>query len=132
MTAGRFLVDTDVLIDYLRGVPQAVNFLEGAVEILMVSAVSVGELFAGVRDGKEREALSAFVGAFRVLPLAARSAERGGLYRRDFGKSHNIGLPDALIAASAVRHGARLVTLNRKHFPMLSDVHVPYVKATGT
>jgi len=126
MTAGRFLVDTDVLIDYLRGVPQAVNFLEGAVEILMVSAVSVGELFAGVRDGKEREALSAFVGAFRVLPLAARSAERGGLYRRDFGKSHNIGLP------SAVRHGARLVTLNRKHFPMLSDVHVPYVKATGT
>jgi hypothetical protein len=90
------------------------------------------KLFAGVREGKERVALSAFVGAFRVLPLDRGSAERGGLYRRAFGKSHNIGLPDALIAATAELHGVRLVTLNRKHFPMLPDVHVPYIKAAGT
>lgn len=132
MTAGRFLVDTDVLIDYLQGVPQAVNFLEGAAETLLVSAVSVGELFAGVREGKERVALSAFLDAFKVLPLDRESAERGGLYRRHFGKSHHIGLPDALIAAAAELHGARLVTLNRKHFPTLSDVHVPYIKTAGT
>lgn len=35
-------------------------------------------------------------------------------------------LADALIAATAEFHGAWLVTLNVKHFPMLDDVMVPY------
>jgi hypothetical protein len=131
MTVGRYLVDTDVLIDYLRGVPQAVDFLEEAPEALLISAVSVGELFAGVREGAERSALDAFLGAFEVVPLDRESAEKGGLFRRDFGRSHNVGLPDALIAASAELRGARLVTLNRKHFPMLPDVLVPYSKTAG-
>jgi predicted nucleic acid-binding protein len=37
-------------------------------------------------------------------------------------------LIDALIAATAEQENARLVTLNRKHFPMLSDVLVPSQK----
>ena len=130
MMTGRFLVDTDVLIDYLRGVPEVVDFLEDADEALLISAVSVGELFAGVREGAERPALTASVGALEVVPLDPESAERGGLYRRDFGRSHNVGLPDARIAASAELRGARLVTLSRKHFPKLPDVLVPYSKRT--
>jgi predicted nucleic acid-binding protein len=50
------------------------------------------------------------------------------LFRRDYGKSHGVGLADALIAASAEMRGAVLVTLNRKHFPMLPTVIVPYQK----
>jgi predicted nucleic acid-binding protein len=38
-------------------------------------------------------------------------------------------LADALIAATAEADGARLATLNIKHFPMLPDVLVPYTKA---
>ena len=132
MTTGRLLVDTDVLIDYLRGVPQAVDFLEEAPEALLISAVTVGELFAGVREGAERAALATFLSAFEVVPLDREGAEKGGLYRRDFGKSHSVGLPDALIAASAETRGARLATLNRKHFPMLPDVLVPYDKSIAT
>jgi predicted nucleic acid-binding protein len=33
-----------------------------------------------------------------------------------------------LIAATALAHGATLVTLNAKHFPMLPSVLVPYQK----
>ncbi|MFN5219653.1 MAG: hypothetical protein ACK5FE_01870 [Cyanobacteriota bacterium] len=44
------------------------------------------------------------------------------------GPSHGTGLADALIAASAEAAGATLVTLNRRHFPMLADVLVPYAK----
>jgi predicted nucleic acid-binding protein len=43
--------------------------------------------------------------------------------------SHGTGLADALIAASAEAAGATLVTLNRRHFPMLAEVLVPYAKA---
>jgi predicted nucleic acid-binding protein len=45
-----------------------------------------------------------------------------------YGKSHGVGLVDALIAATAKLHGYRLVTLNKKHFPMLDNVLIPYQK----
>lgn len=53
-------------------------------------------------------------------------ARRGGEYRRDYGPSHGTGLADALIAATAEAVGATLVTFNRRHYPMVARVQVPY------
>jgi predicted nucleic acid-binding protein len=60
------MVDTDVLIDYLRDQPQAATFLESLEEPPCVSVVSVAELFAGVRDGAEREALGSSTNSMMV------------------------------------------------------------------
>lgn len=128
MTSAPLLLDTDVLIDYFRGNEQATSYLEGLTAPLLVSAITVAELFAGVREGKERTALGSFVSAFQVVEVSAGVAEKGGLYRRDYGRSHSVGLADALIAASAEHSRASLVTLNAKHFPMLPNVIVPYHK----
>jgi predicted nucleic acid-binding protein len=122
------LVDTEVLVDYLREYPPAVEYLESRREDLSTSAVVVAELHAGVREGKERTALSMLLSLFEVIPIDAELAECGGLLRRDFGPKHGTGLADALIAASAQQSGAELVTLNAKHFPMLQNVTVPYKK----
>jgi hypothetical protein len=46
--ADLLLIDTGVLIDYLRGRTEAVNYLEGLTDPLSVSAVTVAELYAGV------------------------------------------------------------------------------------
>ncbi|MBI5014653.1 MAG: type II toxin-antitoxin system VapC family toxin [Deltaproteobacteria bacterium] len=94
----------------------------------MISAVTVAELFAGVRDGSKRGQLEEFLRAFPVVAVDDRIAERGGLHRRDYRKSHSTGLADALIAATAEISGATLATLNEAHFPMLSQVLVPYRK----
>jgi len=120
-------IDTDVLIDYLRGQPEAIAYLEGLTDPLLVSAVTVAELYAGVREGADRKALENFLIPFLVVPVDEAIARQGGLYRRDFGKSHGTGLADALIAATAELRHATLVTLNKKHFPMLT-VLVPYQK----
>jgi predicted nucleic acid-binding protein len=125
----RLLLDTDVLVDYLRGRAEAVTYLESLTEVLSTSAITVAELYAGVRDGAERTQLDAFLSAFDIVPVEQEIALKGGLYRRDYGRSHSMGLGDALIAATAEVQGATLVTLNKKHFPMLADVIVPYVKA---
>ena len=53
------LIDTDVLIDYLRGQVQAVDYLESLTAEALISAVTVAELYAGIREGKERKALDA-------------------------------------------------------------------------
>jgi len=88
----------------------------------------VAELYASVREGAEREALEVFLSVFDLVSVDGFIAEAGGLYRRDYFKSHGVSLADALIAATASVRGATLVTLNRKHFPMISDIHIPYTK----
>ena len=126
--ADRLLIDTDVLIDYLRDRAEAVSYLESLTESLLISVITMAELYAGVRKGAERTKLDEFVQAFEVVPVDREVAIEGGLYRRDYMKSHNVGLADALIAATAESRQAALVTLNSKHFPMLANVIVPYQK----
>jgi predicted nucleic acid-binding protein len=123
----RLLLDTDVIIDYLRGVPEALTFLDNLKNPLLISAIAVAELYAGIRPGKETQKLQKFLTAFEIIPVDQVIARQGGLYRGSFGRSHNTGLADALIAATADITGATLVTLNIKHFPMVK-VQLPYRK----
>lgn len=122
------LLDTDVIIDYLRGQAAAVAYIESLTNPLSISAVTIAELYSGVREGHERTALDSFVAAFKLVKVDQAIAIQGGLYRRDYGKSHNVGLADAMIAATATASGATLVTLNQKHFPMLTAIIIPYTK----
>jgi predicted nucleic acid-binding protein len=124
--AERLLIDTDVLIEYLRGRSEAAEYLEGLTSDLCISVISVSELFAGVRGDEEERSLKQLLLAFVALPVTEKTARLGGLYRRDYGASHGTGLADALIAATSEENGADLVTLNRRHFPMVSRITVPY------
>ena len=124
----RLLLDTDVLIDFLRGQPQAVQLLEDTDCEFYVSAVSVAELYVGVRDGREREVLDQLVGLLQTIEISTEIAQQAGLWRREYGKSHGTGIIDALIAACADASQVPLATLNVKHFPMLPNVSAPYRK----
>jgi len=125
----QLLIDTNVLIDYLRDRVEAVTYLESLAPPLLVSAITVAELYAGVRDGAERVTPDQFIDSFQVVAIDEDIASRAGMIRRDFGKSHGTGLADAIIAATAEIHHASLVTLNSKHFQMIKDIVIPYKKA---
>jgi len=84
----RQLLDTDVVIDYLRQLPQAVEFIKTRQERPLISVVTVGELYAGVREGAERTELDALAIAFRAVPVTRDIAIRAGLYRQQYRKSH--------------------------------------------
>ena len=125
LMADRLLIDTSILVDYLRGIDDAIEYVESRTGPLLLSTIVVAELYAGVRD-PEREALATTFRAFDIHPVTASIAKQGGLLKRDYQPSHGTGLADALIAATAEAHDAQLVTLNDRHFPMLDDVIVPY------
>jgi predicted nucleic acid-binding protein len=124
--AERLLIDTDVLVEYLRGRSEAVEYLEGLTSDFYISVISIAELFAGVRGDEEEKSLKQLLLAFVVLPVSEKTARLGGLYRRDYGGSHGTGLAYALIAATSEENGADLVTFNSRHFPMVSRIKVPY------
>ena len=129
--SGQVLVDTDVLIDFLRGYGPAVSFVNSHSDRIILPAIVVAELYAGARgakDGEEQAMLENLLSLFRIVPINEDIARLGGLYRRDYGPSHGISLPDALVAATAFLESANLKTLNVKHFPMFEGIEPAYRK----
>lgn len=126
--AKSFLLDTDVLIDFFRGYSRAVTFVNRYSTRIILPSIVVAELYAGVREGAEQIALENFVSLFRVIPVTAEIAKAGGFYKRDYGKSHGVGLADAIIAATAKAENADLKTLNIKHYPMIKSLKPVYKK----
>ena len=122
------LVDTDVLVDFFRGYSKAVTFVTSNYDRIILSSIVVAELYAGVKGEEEQFILDSFVSLFPVVHVTAEIARYGGLYKRDYGKSHGVGLADAILAATAELEGAELKTLNVKHYPMFKGVRPAYKK----
>lgn len=120
------LIDTDVLVDFFRGYSKAVSFINTHFSRIILSPIIVAELYAAVNGDTEQTASENFL--FRVIPVTAEIAKTGGLYKRDYGKSHGVGLADAILAATAEAVNAELKTLNIKHYPMLKHLKPAYVK----
>lgn len=120
------LIDTNVLIDYFRKKEPAVNYLDNLGQEFKLSAVTVAELYAGVRKGKEEKELNAFIAVTKIIPIDKQMAIQAGQYLRQYRQSHGVGFGDGLIAATANIQGLTLVTLNTKHFPMVKDILKPY------
>jgi predicted nucleic acid-binding protein len=115
------LVDTDVLINFLRGNQKAKEFLFAQVEsgLIFCSVITVAEIFAGMRP-HEQEKTRALLDNLEILPVTRAIAEKAGHYKGSI-KSHSLELDDCLIAATAHFHTAVLATGNGRHYPM-SDV----------
>lgn len=128
MIARPVLIDTDVLVDFLRGLDKAGAVIREHQEHILLSAISVAELYAGVKGDKELATLDAFVALFRVAPVTPEIARLSGLHKRDYHKSHGVGLADAIMAATSKTENAELKTLNIKHYPMLKGLSPAYAK----
>ena len=117
----RLLLDTTVLIDALRGRSAAVRVasLRRTGTEPWVCAISVEEIWRGLRPGEESRARRLFNG-LRLAPLGVAEGRRAGMWRRSFA-SQGITLhqADCLVAAAAAGVGAALATANVGDFPML-------------
>jgi predicted nucleic acid-binding protein len=127
---GTVLLDTTVLIDLLRGRPEArrrLQALRDAGDGAYVCAVNVEETVRGLLPGEHGPARNLFSG-LRIAPLAEREGWHAGEWRREFAKRGRVlAQADCLVAAAARTIGARLATGNPKDFPMrgLASEHWP-------
>jgi predicted nucleic acid-binding protein len=126
------LLDTDVLVDCLRGTTAAQAWLERAAEeAFQVPGVAAMELLMGCHDQTDLQRTQKFLSTFDIVwPEAAEFARAYELltaHRLSFGLS----IPDCLIAAMALARSARLYTFNLRHFQTIAglDVQTPYARA---
>ena len=103
---GEVLVDTDILVDHLRGVRR----LRSGRGSFTYSVITRTELFAGRATDEDR--VRALLAPMRELVVDRTIAERAGVLRRTLA----ILTPDALIAATALEFGIPLMTRNRRDF----------------
>jgi len=120
------LVDTNIIVDFLRGSPEAVAWLDALEMRPAISVVSILELYAGARSQRDERDIVAVRQQLACLPFGEDIAERAGTTMRHFHRSHGIDIPDAIIAATAQHHGLRLATLNVRHFPMFPKLKRAY------
>lgn len=121
------LVDTDVLIWHLRGLPTARDWLRSAREAgpLAISAVTLAELTGGMRTGERRE-VRALLSSLLIEPVTGEVGRAAGTLIRQYRASHQIGLGDYLIAATVLERGLELATLSVRHFPMFAGLRPPF------
>ncbi len=122
------LVDTSVLIDYLRGHQGAADLLEDerAAGALHASEITRLEVLAGMRPAEE-DLTRSLLSTLRWHSVDAEVADKAGeLGRTWLPSTRGIDGADLSIAATAVLIEARLLTLNVRHFPMFSGLSRPY------
>jgi predicted nucleic acid-binding protein len=109
----RVLVDSDVLIDHMRG------YRRLEIESSMcVSVVTRAELYAG--HERNEPAVHALLARMGQLDVEGAIARRAGRIKRDAG----LRLADALIAATALEHQLALMTRNRRHFERVAGLAI--------
>ena len=117
------LVDTDVIVWYMRGNPRAAIALR-KLDRFAISAVTYMELLQGVLNKEEARVLRA---TFKnwvtpILPINEEISGKAVVYIEQYCLSHSLRLADALIGATATINGLSLLTGNQKHYRVLPDL----------
>ena len=124
--AMKFIIDTSLVIDKLRGGSRWDTFLrvvEKDAELFLPTVV-IYELYSGQSTKQQtiRNKIQDLVKFFQRVDLTGTVAKRSGELYRD-AKEH-FSLADYVIAATAMELGAEVVTLNKKHFEKISGVRI--------
>ena len=119
------IIDTDVLIWYMRGNKKAYKVIEDTYDFY-VSVVSYIELVQGMRNKNE---LTELRRAFRewntkILYINEEISAKAMFYIERHYLSHSLQLSDALIASIALVNGLPILTANDKHYKMIKELDI--------
>jgi tRNA(fMet)-specific endonuclease VapC len=132
MEPNRTIIDTDILIDFLRNRKEAVAFvtqLEEKKTLLSTTAINAFELYYGAHKSRQSvqtlQSTKKLLDRLVLLPLTSRSAQRAGhIYAELELEGQPIGLRDTFIAAIALTRKCSVATRNTEHFKKVKGLTV--------
>ena len=119
------LIDTDVLIWYLRGNKRAFAVIEKQPGFF-ISVVTYIELIQGMRNKQElRELRIAFSGwNSKIIYINEEISAKAMFFIERHFLSHALTLADSLICSTALAHGLPILTGNDKHYKMITELEI--------
>ena len=120
------LVDTDILIDVGRSLPDAVDWVyrKHRPSELAVSAITQMELMIGCESLAELRKLDRFLKQFLILNVNPAITDRAIRLLRTYRLSHGLLIADGLIAATALVLKMPLATNNQRDFRFIKGLRV--------
>ncbi|MHB1689022.1 MAG: PIN domain-containing protein [Ignavibacteriaceae bacterium] len=123
------LIDSDILIWYMRGNPKAYNVIEEQ-NGFFISVVSYMELVQGMRNKRELIVLRKTMRNWnaKILYINEDISAKAMFFVEQHYLSNSIVLADVLIGATATSNGIKLLTANIKHYKILKNIELETFK----
>lgn len=122
----KVVVDTNIIIDHLKGLSEAreqLKNIENGVFEGLVSTITIMELLSAPRISEKRyEIITNLLEIFEHVPVDRIIAATAGKFLSLYRASHGLDPTDALIAATAYINEAVLFTLNKRHFTFIEGL----------
>ena len=119
------IIDTDVLIWYMRGNEKAYKSIENS-KNFFISVVTYMELVQGMRNKNEHDNLRKAIYHWnaKILYISEEISIKAMFFVEQHYLSHSIQLADALIGATAIAYGLPILTGNDKHYKVMKNILV--------
>ncbi len=125
----KILLDTNAYSEFMSGNTFVFDYIIEA-EIIFLSTIMIGELFAGFIGGrkyiKNKEDFKSFINkdGIRILDVTIETSEIFGEIKTELSKKGKmIPLNDIWIAAHTIETGAKLITYD-SHFKQINGLRV--------
>lgn len=117
------IIDTDVLIWYLRGKQSAKEVVEANIPF-SISAVTYMELLQGMRNKQESQRFQKALHYWNVhiIHIDQEISARAMFYVQEYALGHSMQMADALIAATSIQFGETILTANDKHYKFIPNI----------
>lgn len=117
------ILDTNILIEVFKGNPEIITNVQAAGTInIALSSITAMELYYGAVNRLELQRIKKHLGMFTIVHVSTTISETATKLIERYAKSHNLQIPDALIAATALDTQSELMTLNIKDFRYISGL----------
>lgn len=119
------MLDTNIIIDYLKQKPDVVSFIEkyGKGNIVL-SPFVVMEIYQGVLNKEDLNRTRKKLKGFTTLTIDQAIIDLALQIQQQYVLSHHLGIPDTLIAATALIYDLELITYNLKDFRFIPTLKV--------
>jgi predicted nucleic acid-binding protein len=117
------IIDTDVLIWYLRGNEKAKSIVEDNVPFA-ISVITYMEIIQGMRNKDEFKLFQKQMLRWNtnIIQIDQEISSRAMFYVQEYSLSHSMMLADALIAATVIQNSEILITANDKHYKFIPNI----------
>ena len=117
------IIDTDVLIWYLRGNQKARDIVENNIPF-SISVVTYMELIQGMKNKDEFKLFQKQMQKWNtdIIQIDKEISSRAMFYIQEYALSHSMMLADALITATVVQSNEKLITANDKHYKFIPTI----------
>jgi predicted nucleic acid-binding protein len=118
------IIDTDVLIWYLRGNKKAEISVESHIPF-SISVVTYIELVQGMKNKDEFRLFQKQMQKWDtdIIQIDKEISSRAMFFIQEYALSHSMSLADALIAATAVQNSEPLLTANDRHYKFIPNMN---------